>query len=66
MAGDPGSPGKSISAGHLLPVSGRPQANAAYLTPGTVATRSSACVWNSFHFSRFTVVTVIARMFSVS
>ena len=63
---DAGWPGRSISAVHLLPVSGTPQANAACETPGNAATRSSACVWNAFLLSRSIAVTVIATMFSVS
>jgi hypothetical protein len=55
-----------MSAGHLLPVSGTPHANATCLTPGIAATRSRACAWNAFHFSRCIMVTVMARMFSVS
>jgi hypothetical protein len=36
----------SMVAGQLFPVSGTPQANAAYCTPGIAATRSNACRWN--------------------
>ena len=63
---EPGWPGISMSAPHLLPVSGTPHANAARVTPGTATTRSSASLWNSVDFWRSIVVTVAARMFSVS